>query len=129
LDASAAGTRGACFVVYLDVLHNDACGTFTHLALTMASISGEDDPFRDPSLASAAPQPRPSAPQNIDVPNTLAVGRNASLTLGTDSLIVLGKRKGLYRRRCRGERVLTMGRRGPTRQQRRGLLRHLSGRQ
>ncbi|KAF1956419.1 sphingoid long chain base kinase-like protein [Byssothecium circinans] len=48
----------------------------------MASV-GEADPFKDPSL-------RP-APENAgaEVPDTLAVGRNASLTLGTDSLVVL----------------------------------------
>jgi sphingosine kinase len=53
----------------------------------MASTEGHDDPFRDPSLAP------PHAQQVVDashVPDTLAVGRNASLTLGTDSLVVLG---------------------------------------
>jgi sphingosine kinase len=55
----------------------------------MASNVGDDDPFRDPSLASAAPQP-PASTHDTEVPDTLAVGRNASLTLGTDSLIVLG---------------------------------------
>lgn len=53
----------------------------------MASV-GDDDPFKDPSLAGTqTPQPQPSD----NVPGTtLAVGRNASLTLGTDSLVVLG---------------------------------------
>ena len=55
--------------------------------MTMSSL-GEDDPFKDPSVASA-PLTRPSS---TNVPPTLAVGRNASLTLGTDSLIVLGRR-------------------------------------
>lgn len=61
----------------------------------MASLAGSDDPFRDPLLTTnAAPsQPSPdSAPtqEQMNVPDTLAVGRNASLTLGTDSLVVLG---------------------------------------
>lgn len=49
----------------------------------------EDDPFKDPSLVN-------QASQTVDVPDTLAVGKNASLTLGTDSLVVLGT----YRRHC-----------------------------
>jgi hypothetical protein len=81
-------------VELLDLHFNDAGETSENLAITMTSNSGDDDPFRDPSLASAAPQPPPSAHAG-DVPATLAVGRNASLTLGTDSLIVLGKRGGL----------------------------------
>jgi sphingosine kinase len=56
----------------------------------MASGAG-DDPFRDPSLASTQlPPPSESIRAHADAPDTLAVGRNASLTLGTDSLIVLG---------------------------------------
>ncbi|KAF2622152.1 sphingoid long chain base kinase-like protein [Macroventuria anomochaeta] len=51
----------------------------------MAATGGHDDPFRDPSLAPQNQQPV-DAPS---VPDTLAVGRNASLTLGTDSLVVL----------------------------------------
>lgn len=50
----------------------------------MAALGGHDDPFRDPSLAQQV--------QNDDaatIPDTLAVGRDASLTLGTDSLVVL----------------------------------------
>ncbi|KAF2680102.1 sphingoid long chain base kinase-like protein [Lentithecium fluviatile CBS 122367] len=50
----------------------------------MSSI-GEDDPFKDPSLADVST----TQPDATNVPPTLAVGRNASLTLGTDSLIVL----------------------------------------
>lgn len=53
----------------------------------MAATRGHDDPFRDPSLAP------PQNQQPVDaasVPDTLAVGRDASLTLGTDSLVVLG---------------------------------------
>jgi sphingosine kinase len=51
------------------------------------SFVTEDDPFKDPSLhAASTPQRTPPA----NVPDTLAVGRNASLTLGTDSLVVLG---------------------------------------
>jgi sphingosine kinase len=51
-----------------------------------------DDPFRDPSLAPTAAQPADGSIEHMDVPDTIAVGRNASLTLGTDSLIVLGIR-------------------------------------
>ncbi|KAL6704812.1 sphinganine kinase lcb4 [Coniothyrium glycines] len=57
----------------------------------MASPTGDDDPFRDPTFA-PPPQAVRSAgdtPEHMNVPDTLAVGRNASLTLGTDSLIVL----------------------------------------
>ncbi|KAL5442559.1 hypothetical protein PMIN07_004809 [Paraphaeosphaeria minitans] len=52
----------------------------------MAHGVGEDaiDPFRDPSMAVNTPNTA-----RTDVPATLAVGRNASLTLGTDALIVL----------------------------------------
>ncbi|KAF2189512.1 hypothetical protein K469DRAFT_747586 [Zopfia rhizophila CBS 207.26] len=54
--------------------------------MTMA-LAGEDDPFKDPSLAgSQTPQPQQS---NHAPGTTLAVGRNASLTLATDSLVVL----------------------------------------
>jgi len=59
------------------------------LFVTMAATPGHDDPFRDPSLA----PPQQLQPANAaNVPDTLAVGRDASLTLGTDSLIVLGMR-------------------------------------
>ncbi|KAF3053187.1 sphinganine kinase lcb4 [Didymella keratinophila] len=52
----------------------------------MAAIPGHDDPFRDPSLA---PPQQPQPANAANVPDTLAVGRDASLTLGTDSLVVL----------------------------------------
>ncbi|KAJ4985554.1 diacylglycerol kinase catalytic domain-containing protein [Stagonosporopsis vannaccii] len=52
----------------------------------MAATAGHDDPFRDPSLAPPQTQPGDAA---ASVPDTLAVGRDASLTLGTDSLVVL----------------------------------------
>jgi len=42
----------------------------------------EPDPFADPSFAELQPHPVGET--------TLNVGRNASLTLGTDALIVLG---------------------------------------
>ncbi|KAJ4296478.1 sphinganine kinase lcb4 [Kalmusia sp. IMI 367209] len=45
----------------------------------------EENPFRDPSFAGN----QTTSYAATDVPATLAVGRNASLTLGTDSLIVL----------------------------------------
>ncbi|KAF2739920.1 sphingoid long chain base kinase-like protein [Polyplosphaeria fusca] len=51
------------------------------------SLITEDDPFKDPSLDD---RPQPAQPPALNnVPDTLAVGRNASLTLGTDSLVVL----------------------------------------
>jgi len=56
----------------------------------MAATRAPDDPFRDPALA---PPPPPTTVQGdaaSAVPDTLAVGRDASLTLGTDSLVVLG---------------------------------------
>ena len=59
------------------------------------SFVTEDDPFKDPSLHAAStptptPTPTPQRTPPANVPDTLAVGRNASLTLGTDSLVVLG---------------------------------------
>ena len=55
----------------------------------MASMAGTDDPFRDPRDPLAATN-APSQPQErMSVPDTLDVRRNAPLTLGTDSLIVL----------------------------------------
>ncbi|KAF2018888.1 sphingoid long chain base kinase-like protein [Aaosphaeria arxii CBS 175.79] len=51
--------------------------------MTMA----EDDPFKDPALGTTE-TPQPPEP-STNVPDTLAVGRNASLTLGQDSLVVL----------------------------------------
>ncbi|KAF2786336.1 sphingoid long chain base kinase-like protein [Melanomma pulvis-pyrius CBS 109.77] len=56
--------------------------------MTMA-LGGDEDPFKDPSLDGASTLPPPRQPPPSDVPATLAVGRNASLTLGTDSLVVL----------------------------------------
>lgn len=46
----------------------------------------EDNPFVDPSVEDVATPPQ----SPLNVPDTLEVGRNASLTLATDSLIVLG---------------------------------------
>ena len=51
----------------------------------------DDDPFKDPSLPSS--QAQQQAQPDIPPGSTLAVGRSASLTLVTDSLIVLGKSK------------------------------------
>lgn len=63
--------------------------TLALLLMTMA-LAAADDPFKDPSLHNS-PAPPPNAPQTtVDVPDTLVVSRNASLTLGTDSLVVLG---------------------------------------
>ncbi|KAF2034824.1 sphingoid long chain base kinase-like protein [Setomelanomma holmii] len=58
----------------------------------MSSAAGDDDPFKDPSLASTAPQPPQPADDStahLDVPDTLAVGREASLTLGSESLVIV----------------------------------------
>ena len=55
--------------------------------MTMAATAGRDDPFRDPSLV---PKHTAQPGEVAGVPDTLAVGRDASLTLGTDSLVVLG---------------------------------------
>jgi sphingosine kinase len=55
--------------------------------MTMAATAGRDDPFRDPSLV---PKHTAQPGDAAGVPDTLAVGRDASLTLGTDSLVVLG---------------------------------------
>jgi len=52
--------------------------------MTMAS-TGDENPFRDPTHASSTTE------LTNEVPVTLAVGRNASLTLATDSLVVLGR--------------------------------------
>jgi len=57
--------------------------TFVYLLMNMAHTA-EDDPFKDPSLMNQSSQ------MPVDVPDTLAAGRNASLTLGTDTLVVLG---------------------------------------
>ena len=64
----------------------------------MALNAGDDDPFRDPSSAPQPPLPSDDATGEPDVPDTLAVGRNASLSLGTDSLIVLGASVGKLRK-------------------------------
>ena len=52
-----------------------------------------DDPFVDP-ITSFDEHARD---HSFGIDSTLAVGRNASLTLGTDSLIVLGESQ-VYRR-------------------------------
>jgi sphingosine kinase len=46
-----------------------------------------DNPFVDPSTSLE----EPGRGNSFAIDSTLAVGRNASLTLGTDSLIVLGE--------------------------------------
>ncbi|KAI8941441.1 hypothetical protein NX059_002663 [Plenodomus lindquistii] len=56
----------------------------------MTTTAAHEDPFQDPLVAT--PQAASEAnerPNTAHLPDTLAVGRNASLTLGTDSLIVL----------------------------------------
>jgi sphingosine kinase len=55
--------------------------------MTADSVSDGGDPFKDPSVAGTqTPQTVPDIPAGAILP----VGRSASLTLGTDSLIVLG---------------------------------------
>ncbi len=49
------------------------------------------DPFADPVAGSINVPNAAGRGNSIAAEDTLAVGRNASLTLGTDSLIVLGK--------------------------------------
>jgi sphingosine kinase len=53
----------------------------------MATSLQADDPFVDPSSEAEDI----GTDHAFAVNSTLAVGRNASLTLGTDSLIVLGE--------------------------------------
>lgn len=55
--------------------------------MTMAR-AGADDPFQDPSLDTmSTPLKAPSSHTAVD--DTLDVGRNAHLTLGTDALVVV----------------------------------------
>lgn len=57
----------------------------------MTTAAGDDDPFKDPTIATShPPHSLGDTGEHMNVPDTLAVGRNASLSLGTDSLIVLG---------------------------------------
>jgi hypothetical protein len=65
---------------------------FLCLFVTMSFVT-EDDPFKDPSLIDGSQPAQTPAANNV--PDTLDVGRNASLTLGTDSLVVLGMHRGL----------------------------------
>ncbi len=59
----------------------------------MATIlSLPDDPFVDPSSEAEDL----GTDRAFAVNSTLAVGRNVSLTLGTDSLIVLGERNNQF---------------------------------
>lgn len=62
--------------------------------MTSASMA-TDNPFVDPT-ASFEEHARDSS---FALDSTLPVGRNASLTLGTDSLIVLGVSNAIYERR------------------------------
>lgn len=60
----------------------------------MTSVSmATDNPFVDP-ITSFDDQARD---QSFAIESTLAVGKNASLTLGTDSLVLLGGSAGAYR--------------------------------
>lgn len=54
----------------------------------------EEDPFVDPVHQAPRPDQRPSPTED----STLIAGRTASLTLGTDSLIVLGMHDRLQTR-------------------------------
>ena len=106
-----------CCLCYVDLRPH----SFT---VTMASGAVEEttDPFRDPELADNR---RAHAPQ--DVPATLAVGRNASLTLGTDALIILGMCCYHNGAECQ-KQALTGCRRGSARKQRHWMLRRISPR-
>jgi hypothetical protein len=75
-------------ITNLSLLCGRDADTLVYLLLNMAHLA-EDDPFKDPSLIN-------QASQAADVPDTLTVGKNASLTLGTDCLVVLGT----YREYC-----------------------------
>lgn len=55
------------------------------------TMSAHANPFMDP----AAEQEAAGDEAQFSVDSTLAVGKNASLTLGTDSLIVLGMSHGM----------------------------------
>ena len=59
------------------------------------TMSAHVNPFMDP----AAEQEAAGDEAQFSVDSTLAVGKNASLTLGTDSLIVLGMSHGMEVRR------------------------------
>lgn len=62
----------------------------------MASTAGAGDAFTEPTvplIPDDAPVQAPQASEpheRINAPDSLAVNRDASLTLGTDSLVVLG---------------------------------------
>lgn len=51
----------------------------------MTTLEVTSNPFADPNLADSS-----DISQQLAEEATLTVGRNASLTLGTDSLVVLG---------------------------------------
>lgn len=57
---------------------------------TMDNRAVDEDPFVDPVHPHPHPRPHLEQRQRPDEDSTLIAGRTASLTLGTDSLIVLG---------------------------------------
>lgn len=61
------------------------------MAQSNLSTASGRDPFQDPSLLPSSNATSASASGHEDDDPTLIVGRDASLTLGTDSLIVLGQ--------------------------------------
>lgn len=62
------------------------------------TMSAHANPFMDP----AAEQEAAGDEAQFSVDSTLAVGKNASLTLATDSLIVLGRSQKLREERSQG---------------------------
>lgn len=62
----------------------------------MASTAGAGDAFTEPTvplIPNSAPSqaPRASEPhERINAPDSLAINRDASLTLGTETLVILG---------------------------------------
>lgn len=71
------------------ILHFAACLSYKCAMATSSTLP--EDPFVDPSSETEDL----ATDYAFAVNSTLAVGKNASLTLGTDSLIVLGERHSL----------------------------------
>jgi hypothetical protein len=65
----------------------DALATENNTTMTTPTMAA-DNPFVDPNPSSEGDA---SHGNSFATASTLAVGKNASLTLGTDSLIVLGR--------------------------------------
>jgi sphingosine kinase len=61
----------------------------------MTTAMATDNPFRDPATSSD----ELGRDNSVTMDSTLAVGRDASLSLGTDSLVVLGELQVQYQAR------------------------------